>query len=153
MFSFQPQTSTEHPIKVVKSDFIDVDKTSTCSCLTHKPTQHRAVCFRTNPFKHNNINNLINKWDTKTNSRIYRVRNIAWREYLGNPTLLFMEACSKSEYVKAKIDKAGNHRLFKTVNRLFTSGQFYQLSKILWIPCLKIWMTFMYKGFGTSGVS
>ena len=114
MFSFQPQTSTEHPIKVVKRDFIDVDKTSTCSCLTHKPKQHRAVCFRTNPFKHNNINNLINQWDTETNSRIYRVRNIAWREYLGNPTLLF---------------------------------------KILWIPCLKIWMTFMDKGFGTSGVS
>ena len=28
----------------------------------------------------------------------------------------------KSDYFKAKIDKAGNHRLFKTVNRLFTSG-------------------------------
>ena len=35
---------------------------------------------------------------------------------------LFMEACSKSDYFKAKIDKAGNHRLFKTVDRLFTSG-------------------------------
>ena len=33
-----------------------------------------------------------------------------------------MEPCSKSDYFKAKIDKAGNHRLFKTVDRLFTSG-------------------------------
>ena len=31
------QTWTEHPIKVVKSDFIDVDKTSTCSCLRWLP--------------------------------------------------------------------------------------------------------------------
>ena len=69
------------------------------------------------------------------------MRNVAWREYLGNPTLLFMEPCSKSDYFKAKIDKAGNHRLFKTVDRLFTSGRFCQLSIILWIPCLTIWMT------------
>ena len=33
-----------------------------------------------------------------------------------------MEPCSKSDYFKAKIDKAGNHRLFKTVDRLFISG-------------------------------
>ena len=51
-----------------------------------------------------------------------------------HPTIqgqLFMEACLrynsmldsvKSDYFKAKIDKAGNHRLFKTVDRLFTSG-------------------------------
>ena len=28
----------------------------------------------------------------------------------------------KSDYFKAKIDQAGNHKLFKTVDRLFTSG-------------------------------
>ena len=77
---------------------------------------------------------------------------------------LFMKACSrynnmldsvKSDYFKAKIDKAGNHRLFKTVDRLFTSGSpvLPTIYIILWIPCLKILMTFMYKGFGTSGVS
>ena len=33
-----------------------------------------------------------------------------------------MESCSKSDYFKAKIDKADNRRLFKTVDRLFTSG-------------------------------
>ena len=33
-----------------------------------------------------------------------------------------MEPCSKSDYFKAKIDKVDNHRLFKTVDRLFTSG-------------------------------
>ena len=42
-----------------------------------------------------------------------------------------MEGCSrynrmldsvKSDYFKAKIDQAGNHKLFKTVERLFTSG-------------------------------
>ena len=44
---------------------------------------------------------------------------------------LFMETCSrynrtldsvKSDYFKAKIDQAGNHKPFKTVDRLFTSG-------------------------------
>ena len=44
---------------------------------------------------------------------------------------LFMEACSrynrmldsvKLGYFKAQIDQVGNHRLFKTVHRLFTSG-------------------------------
>ena len=28
----------------------------------------------------------------------------------------------ESDYFKAKIDQAGNHRLFKTVDRPFTSG-------------------------------
>ena len=60
----------------------------------------------------------------------------------------------KSDYVKAKVDQAGNDRLFKPVDRLFTSGSpvlptIYDSQDSL----SEILMTFMYKGFGTSGMS
>ena len=68
---------------------------------------------------------------------------------------LFMEACSrynrmidsvKSDYFRAKIDQAGNHRLFKPVDWLFTLG-----SPVL--PTIYDSLNSMYKGFGTWGMS
>ena len=57
-----------------------------------------------------------------------RLEGICRKSHLTVHRQLFMKACSrynsmldsvKSDYFKAKIDKAGNHRLFKTVDRQF----------------------------------
>ena len=60
----------------------------------------------------------------------------------------------KSDYFKAKIDQVttGYLKLLSTVHLRIT-GFTMQPSMILWIPCLKISITLMYLGFGTSGVS
>ena len=60
-----------------------------------------------------------------------RLEGIFRKSHLTVHRQLLMKACSrynsmldsvKSDYFKAKIDKAGNQRLFKTVDRQFTSG-------------------------------
>ena len=60
-----------------------------------------------------------------------RLERIFRKSHLTVHRQLFIKACSrynsmldsvKWDYFKAKIDKAGNHRLFKTVDRQFTSG-------------------------------
>ena len=60
-----------------------------------------------------------------------RLERMLRKSHLTVHRQLFMEACSrynrmldsvKLGYFKAKIDQVGNHRLFKTVHRLFTSG-------------------------------
>ena len=57
-----------------------------------------------------------------------RLEGIFRKSHLTVHRQLFMKACSRynsmldSDYFKDKIDKAGNHRLFKTVDRQFTTG-------------------------------
>ena len=91
-----------------------------------------------------------------------RLERMFRKSHLNVHRQLFMEACSrynrmldsvKLDYFKAK-DQVGNHRLFKTVHRLFTSGlpvlpNIYDSLDSL----AENFKTFMYRGIGTSGIS